>query len=88
MRRSLIRNSITSEAKVVPVIMIIIIIFGFGIYGAAVVPDSGVGNTWQCLTLVLHEFLSNGLTLVVVYNNLLVTLVTLVTQKIVVDRPL
>ena len=68
--------------------MIIIIIFGFGIYGAAVVPDSGVGNTWQCLTLVLHEFLSNGLTLVVVYNNLLVTLVTLVTQKIVVDRPL
>jgi len=38
-----------------------IIISGFGIYGAAVVPDSGVGNTWQCLTLVLHEFLSNGL---------------------------
>jgi len=72
----------------VPVIMIIIIIFGFGIYGAAVVPDSGVCNIWQCLTLVLHEFLSNGLTLVVVYNNLLVTLVTLVTQKIVVDRPL
>jgi len=35
---------------------------GFGIYGAAVVPDSGVGNTWQRLTLVLHEFLSNGLT--------------------------
>jgi len=32
------------------------------IYGAAVVPDSGVGNTWQRLTLVLHEFLSNGLT--------------------------
>jgi len=31
-----------------------------GIYGAAVVPDSGVGNTWQHLTLVLHEFLSNG----------------------------
>ena len=30
--------------------------------GAAVVPDSGVGNTWQRLTLVLHEFLSNGLT--------------------------
>jgi len=24
-----------------------IIISGFGIYGAAVVPDSGVGNTWQ-----------------------------------------
>ena len=22
-------------------------ISGFGIYGAAVVPDSGVGNTWQ-----------------------------------------
>ena len=41
---------------------LIIIISGFGIYGAAVVPDSGVGNTWQCLTLVLHEFLSNGLT--------------------------
>ena len=40
-----------------------IIISGFGIYGAAVVPDSGVGNTWQRLTLVLHEFLSNGLTL-------------------------
>ena len=39
---------------------IIIIISGFGIYGAAVVPDSGVGNTWQHLTLVLHEFLSNG----------------------------
>ena len=39
-----------------------IIISGFGIYGAAVVPDSGVGNTWQCLTLVLHEFLSNRLT--------------------------
>ena len=32
------------------------IISGFGIYGAAVVPDSGVGNTWQRLTLVLHEF--------------------------------
>jgi len=42
--------------------IIIIIISGFGIYGAAVVPNSGVGNTWQCLTLVLHEFLSNGLT--------------------------
>ena len=41
---------------------IIIIISGFGIYGAAVVPDSGVGNTWKRLTLVLHEFLSNGLT--------------------------
>ena len=40
----------------------IIIISGFGIYGAAVFPDSGVGNTWQRLTLVLHEFLSNGLT--------------------------
>jgi len=39
------------------------IISGSGIYGAAVVPDSGVGNTWQRLTLVLHEFLSNnGLT--------------------------
>ena len=33
-------------------------ISGFGIYGGAVVPDSGVGNTWQRLTLVLHEFLS------------------------------
>jgi len=43
-------------------LIIIIIICGFGIYGAAVVPDSGVGNTWQCLTLFLHEFLSNGLT--------------------------
>ena len=39
-----------------------LIISGFGIYGAAVVPVSGVGNTWQCLTLVLREFLSNGLT--------------------------
>ena len=39
-----------------------IIISSFGIYGAAVVPDSGVGNTWQRLTLVLHEFLSIGLT--------------------------
>jgi len=38
------------------------IISGFDIYGTAVVPDSGVGNTWQRLTLVLHEFLSNGLT--------------------------
>jgi len=35
--------------------VIIIIISGFGIYGAAVVPDSGIGNTWQRLTLVLHE---------------------------------
>jgi len=43
-------------------IIIIFIISGFGIYGAAIVPDSGVGNTWQRLTLVLHEFLSNGLT--------------------------
>ena len=43
-------------------INIIIIISGFGIYGAAVVPDFGVGNTWQHLPLVLHEFLSNGLT--------------------------
>ena len=40
-------------------LMYIIIISGFG---AAVVPDSGIGNTWQRLTLVLHEFLSNGLT--------------------------
>jgi len=40
----------------------LLIISGFGIYGAAVVPDSGVGNTWQRLTLVLHEFLFNGLT--------------------------
>jgi len=30
-------------------VIIIIIISGFGIYGAAVVPDSGVGNTWQRL---------------------------------------
>ena len=43
-------------------VIIIIIISGFGIEGAAVVRDSGVGNTWQRLTLVLHEFLSNGLT--------------------------
>ena len=40
--------------------IIIIIISSFGIYGAAVVPDSGVGNTWQRLTLALHELLSNG----------------------------
>jgi len=46
----------------VTIFIIIIIISGFGIYGAAVVPDSAVGNTWQRLTLVLHEFLSNGLT--------------------------
>jgi len=43
-------------------ILIHIIISGVGIYGAAVVPDSGVGNTWQRVTLVLHKFLSNGLT--------------------------
>ena len=43
-------------------LIIIFIISGFGICGAAVVPDSGVGNTWQCLTLILREFLSNGLT--------------------------
>jgi len=51
-------------------LIIIIIISGFGIYGAAVVPDSGVGNTWQRLTLVLHEFLSNGLTpsRIIMYN--------------------
>ena len=42
-------------------IIIIIIISGFGTYSAAVVLDSGVGNTWQRLTLILHEFLSNGL---------------------------
>ena len=30
-----------------PIGIIIFIISGFGIYGAAVVPDSGVGNTWQ-----------------------------------------
>jgi len=36
-------------------LLIIIIISGFGIYGAAVVPDSGVGNTWQRLTLVLRK---------------------------------
>ena len=45
-----------------PIVKIIIIISGFGIYGAAVVPNSGVGNTWQRLTLVLDEFLSNGFT--------------------------
>jgi len=36
-------------------IIIIIIISGFGIYGAAVVPDPGVGNTWQRITLAPHE---------------------------------
>jgi len=49
-------------ASVIDSVIIIIIISGFGIYGAAVVPDSLVGNTWQRLTLVLHEFLSNGFT--------------------------
>jgi len=39
-------------------VTVLFIISGFCIYGAAVVPDSGVGNTWQRLTLVLHEFLS------------------------------
>jgi len=34
---------------------LIIIISGFGIYGAAVVPDSGVGNTWQRLTLLCAQ---------------------------------
>jgi len=53
--------STSSNSKMVQDI-IIIIISSFGIYGAAVVPDSWVGNTWQLLTLVLHEFLSNGLT--------------------------
>jgi len=39
--------------------LIVIIISGFGIYGAAVVPDSGVGNTSHsfsmnsCLLLLL-----------------------------------
>ena len=42
-------------------IIIIIIISGFGIYCAAVVRDSGVGNTWQRLTHVLHEFLDDQL---------------------------
>ena len=46
--------------KLYSTVFIIIIISGFGIYGAAVVPDSGVGNTWQRLTLIRHEFLSNG----------------------------
>ena len=50
-----------SAGATASIIIIIIIISGFGIYGAAVVPDSGVGNTWQRLTLVLHEFLSNRL---------------------------
>ena len=39
---------------------IIVIISGFGIYGAAVVLDSGVGNTWQRLTPALHEPPPNG----------------------------
>ena len=43
-------NSADATASI---IIIIIIISGFGIYSAAVVPDSGVGNTWQRLTLVL-----------------------------------
>jgi len=43
----------------------------------------------QCPRLPLkNETGTNPYYLVVVYNNLLVTLVTLVTQKIVVDRPL
>jgi len=40
--------------------LLFIMISGFGIYGAAVVPYSGACNTWQRLTLVLHEFLSIG----------------------------
>jgi len=47
---------------------IIIIISGFGIYGAAVVPDSGVGNTWQRLTLVLHERLNISSILLIVVH--------------------
>jgi len=53
------------------VMHLIIIISGFGIYGAAVVPDSGLGNTWQRLTLVLHEFLSNGYTIQVAYSHII-----------------
>ena len=55
-------NIYVEECMLKHELIIIIIISGFGICGAAVVPDSGVGNTWQRLTLVLHEFLSNGLT--------------------------
>ena len=46
--------------------IIIFIISGFGIYGAAVVPYSGVGNTWKHLsvTYVLPIFLSQ-------YNNVI-----------------
>jgi len=44
---------LSSFTKSIHVGIIIIIIYSFGIYSAAVVPDSGVGNTWQRLTLVL-----------------------------------
>ena len=57
-----VKMIVSTTANIGPtiiIIIIIIIISGFGIYGAAVVPDSGVGNTWQRLTLVLYEFLSN-----------------------------
>jgi len=37
------------------IIIINIVISGFGIYGAAVVPDSGVGNTWQTTSNLLLE---------------------------------
>ena len=47
--------NISKMATDTAMLLIIIIISGFGIYGAAVVPDSGVGNTWQRLTLVLRK---------------------------------
>jgi len=62
--------------------IIIIIISGFGIYGAALVPDSGVGNTWQRLTLILHEFLSNGLT-----PSRLHIVISFLTQRTVTHHP-
>ena len=64
-----VSNAVVNERTKLPDILSLIadrhsssFISGFGIYGAAVVPDSGIGNTWQRLTLVLHEFLSNWLT--------------------------
>ena len=54
--RDLITCSAETREEIIPVVpteitcsaeIIIIIISGFSIYGAAVVPDSGVGNTWQ-----------------------------------------
>ena len=43
---------------------IIIIISGFGIYGAAVVPDSGVGKTWRVKQVAQNYYAAASLTAV------------------------